>query len=49
MPENPTQKEQRKQRDEKIRKLYPVFTMEEIGKRNKISRERVRQIIKGRK
>jgi len=46
MPENLTQKERRKKRDKEIRKLYPSLTMEEIGKRYKISRERVRQIVK---
>ena len=49
MPVNPTQKEQRKQRDKEIRELYPTLTMEAIGKKYKICRERVRQIVKAEK
>jgi len=49
MPVNPTQKLNREKRDKEIKQLYPLFTMEKIGKRYKICRERVRQIIKGRR
>ena len=45
MPENPKQKEYRWGRDKEIVKLYPYLTMEEIGKKYDISRERVRQIL----
>ena len=44
--ENPKQKLQRQKRDKEILKLYPDLTMEEIGKRYKISRRRISQIIK---
>jgi len=45
MPENPKQKEYRKKRDKEILELYPLLTLDEIGKKYKITRERVRQII----
>ena len=44
--ENPKQKRERQERDRDIRKLYPDLTLEEIGKRYKLSRERVNQIVK---
>ena len=44
--ENPIQKKQREKRDKEIRKLYPALTLDEIGKKYKLSRERIRQIIK---
>ena len=46
MPENSIQKLKRKKRDKKIRKLYPALTLEEIAKRNKLTAERIRQILK---
>ncbi len=46
--ENPKQKKEREKRDRAICKLYPDLTLEEIGKRYKITKERVNQIIKGR-
>ena len=44
--ENPKQKLQREKRDKEILKLYPNLTMEEIGKRYKLTRKRISQIIK---
>lgn len=46
--ENPKQKKQRQKRDREIRKLWPDLTLEEIGERYKICKQRVSQIIKGR-
>lgn len=46
--ENPKQKQLREKRDKEIKKIYPDLTMEEIGRRYKITRRRVSQIIQGR-
>jgi len=46
MPENKYQKKQRAIRDKKIVKLYPKMTLQKIGDKNGLSRERIRQIIK---
>jgi len=45
MPENPIQKQERAKRDKEILELYPLLTLDEIGKKYDITRERVRQII----
>lgn len=47
--ENPKQRKQREKRDKEILKLYPDLTLEKISKRYKLTRERVRQILKGRR
>ena len=43
--ENPKQKQQREKRDKEILRLYPDLTLEEIARRYKLSRERIRQIL----
>lgn len=44
--ENPKQKKDREKRDREIRRLYPDLTLEEISKKYKLTRERIRQILK---
>jgi len=46
MPENPIQKQERAKRDKEIVKLYPYLTLQEIGDKHGIVRERVRQILR---
>lgn len=45
--ENPKQKKQREKRDKEILKLYPDLTLEEIAKRYKLTRQRIKQILAG--
>jgi len=45
MPENPIQKQERAKRDKEILELYPLLTMQEIGDKYGLVRERVRQIL----
>ena len=44
--QNIYQQRQRAIRDKKIISLYPRLTMEEIGKRFKLTRKRISQILK---
>ncbi len=43
--ENPKQKEERAKRDAEIAKLYPNLTLMEIGKKYRLSKSRLSQII----
>jgi Mor family transcriptional regulator len=49
MAENPIQNKERKKRNKAIFRLWPQLTMEEIAKRYKITRQRVKQIIDAQK
>ena len=44
--QNPYQQKQREKRDRQIRKLYPKATMEQIGQKFGITKQRAQQILK---
>ena len=45
MTANPIQKQLQQKRNSEIKKLYPLLTLAEIGKRYHLTRERIRQIL----